>query len=687
LRKTFAQAIILFIIWLGCVFTVPVVAQSGSLQLTSPAGGEIFYTNRDTLITIRWAGVADTLPVRLEYNTGSLQWYLITDSVRGLSYTWNASGLPPASTYRIRVTEVAPISPADVVIYTGHTGIVKAGAWGPGSDRIVTVANEPHIWDPEVGGSVPLVSLPGTVTPYTDVAWSADSVRIIASTNDAGVISFRTADNSVEATLRHPQPVTKIQLHSNSSRCLTMSADNRIRLFDLPSAAPVRTIPSTTNILDACFDNDGSRVLVCADDARIHPMPGGGAPVVFSGHQLGVLQGEFSNDEKNVATVGGDATVRVWNAYTGTELWQGSDPKEGVRSVAYSPDGTMLAVGMSDSSVTVWDADSGNLLHQFYGIRGSVLHVEWSASGDMIAACGTDNAAHIFWMDGVHPPMRMQHRAAVTSVHWSPNDEQVLTTSVDGSAVVWRVRNKILQGDTCSNFSIAHPPRTVAKLHATGGTAEIGANISVQLQLTAGDFLTLTDIDSLQPRLTYNHTLLHLLSTSIPVALTSQTGNRTMLTLEPVPTPKQPGTFGELLFRATLGTDSITSVRWDDVKQIGDGPEINIETTSDSVYVTGICRAGGLPRLFNPVGLPLSVHLSGAGGNPILTVTVGERGPVTIKIFTVSGNLVWEDFRVLTAHDVATFSCELPEYCKGRILGVVITTATGSLSEIVGAVQ
>lgn len=55
----------------------------------------------------------------------------------------------------------------------------------------------------------------------------------------------------------------------------------------------------------------------------------------------------------------GDGSVRIWDATTGEPVHQLSGHTGGVRSVAYSPDGTHIATGSSGGSVRIWDPHTG----------------------------------------------------------------------------------------------------------------------------------------------------------------------------------------------------------------------------------------------------------------------------------------------------------------------------------------
>lgn len=682
---TFKTLLRVCLLCICLLWTVPTVAQTDSLVLLTPLGGEIFYTNRDTIIPIRWTGVDDTTKIKLEWSVDDRQWNVIADSATSLMFDWNVKGLPLSSTYRVRARQVRAPFTSDNVRYTGHTAPVNDGAWDPNGTRVVTVSQQPHIWDAEVGGTTPLVALPSNAVGHSSVAWSADSNRIVAGSDDNTARTFDARTNQLEVSLSHPASVMDVAINPAGDRVFTAATDDRLRWFQLPQTTAAGTFIPTSTLLEMTLSHKGDRVLACTDRSARVFSTAGGLPVIFSLHQSGTLGGAWSPNDSLICSIGGDRTVRLWNAATGAEIWNATDDLEGVRCVAYSPDGSKIAVGMSDSTVTVWDAATGTQIASLGGHRSKVAVVTWAPQSDLVASGSDDNTIRVHDVSTKRLVGVYQHTGDILSLSWSPEGARLLSTSDDRSAVIWRVREITLQGDTSGIFSISDPPPAYTRFTATGDTLDLGDQTTITVGMEASYNLNLADIDSVQFTLRYDWTMLHRQSASQQVVSESDSGYYRLVTFAPVALPITDQDLMTVTFRATLGADSVTSLHFSGIRQIGSGTAIPVGTRSDSILVRGICREGGTGRLFRPAGSVLQITQLPDGSG--IDVSLLENGPTSIAAYDLLGNLIWSD--VATSDELQRLHLQrsLPSTVTTSNILFVVTTPTQRTSLFLAGVH
>ncbi len=192
------------------------------------------------------------------------------------------------------------------------------------------------------------------------------------------------------------------------------------------------------------YSPDGQMVLTASDDGTVKLWSTEDWRLLntLRGHEDGILHAVFSHDGSRVLTSSRDSTARLWNAKTGEQLLVLDGHEWAVLRSAFSENDQWIVTGSEDNTSIVWRLaeDKATIVHTLKGHTAGVTSVAFSH--EEVPArilTGSEDYTTILWdaATGQEILTLKGHTQEVTSACFSPDGKYALTSSRDGSAIIW----------------------------------------------------------------------------------------------------------------------------------------------------------------------------------------------------------------------------------------------------------
>jgi ribosome assembly protein 4 len=209
----------------------------------------------------------------------------------------------------------------------------------------------------------------------------------------------------------------------------------------------------TSSILDAVKDLPKAQYnaetvipVIYKPEAMFRVRPVTRASTTLEGHTEAILATCFSPDGKNLATGGGDCTVRIWDIYTETPHHTLEGHKDWVFFVSFSPDCKRLASGGKDKQIFIWDVAKGEqAVKPLTGHKDYVTSLSWepfhkNSECRYLVSSSKDKTCRI-WDTITSTCLKSLtgHTEMVTKVIWGGED-LIYSASRDTSIKVWNAK-------------------------------------------------------------------------------------------------------------------------------------------------------------------------------------------------------------------------------------------------------
>ncbi len=340
-----------------------------------------------------------------------------------------------------------------------NDGRIAAGGWGDGASTLA-------VWIPGAAGEAKLVSCDAARECQQPGVWSvafnADGNQLVSGGIDDTVRVWDVDANAVKprgAPLGgHTDDAKGVTFSQDGATIVSAGTDRTLRLWVRPTGGPDDPLlrgygDHPVQGATVALSRDGYKFAAGSTDGtlQVWSTADGSAVTKPRGVADGKLSGVAFGAHDDVATVAEDGDVHVWSAASGYGRSTFDRHVKGAQSVAFSSDGRLLAVGGVDT-VQIWDLSTGAPTCPVPAFTGGVSTLAFANTSPSRIAYGT-NTGLLAVVDCPSKSVLMTKEAdtgdgrkIVSSVAFSPNDDQYVATAAMGDDVVrvWDVATKIL---------------------------------------------------------------------------------------------------------------------------------------------------------------------------------------------------------------------------------------------------
>jgi len=271
-----------------------------------------------------------------------------------------------------------------------------------GTDRLV------QVW--EMPGGALLRTLGGHGAGVTCGALSPDGKVLVSGSWDRTIRIWDVASAKTIGILKgHTDAVNAVALSPDGKTIASGGADRVFRLWDVAArelkfASPEQEL----NVTSVQYSPDGTLLVTGTGDWKEWKKPGevklwnsatGEELASLPGHTAQVNVAEFSPDGKLLATGCADTHLRIYDV-AARRLLTDSTTGQGVRRIAWFPDGQRLALGQHPGRVGIWSLKAAGMKAVYAGHEKVVYAVAVTPDSTAIISAATDGAVMVWTVPG-----------------------------------------------------------------------------------------------------------------------------------------------------------------------------------------------------------------------------------------------------------------------------------------------
>ncbi len=274
--------------------------------------------------------------------------------------------------------------------------IVRALAVSPDATVVAggTIDGRIHLWSTESGELIR--TLAGHDREVSGLAFASDGRLLVSGGDDRTTRVWEVETGAEHQRLDHDEPVQEVAV--NRDGVVVIGSPSSLTWWYRDAQRPSRVDLGSARLDQMALDPDSKLLAVALDDGSLRVYVGE-IPVDLATYEDLTLVG-WSGLNPFVAgfVKSGDAAeLRGWDPLTGKKIHPGAVAPGGLSRPALArPHGTSVAVSNEDNQVLLLDVQSGAVAQTLTGHGESVTALAWPANGDVLVTSSADGTV-VVW--------------------------------------------------------------------------------------------------------------------------------------------------------------------------------------------------------------------------------------------------------------------------------------------------
>jgi WD40 repeat protein len=160
----------------------------------------------------------------------------------------------------------------------------------------------------------------------------------------------------------------------------------------------------------------------------------------------GMLNVDFNSNSEQLAAVGNNGHVGIWNCSDGSLVRLLIGHLQAVSLVTFNADNTLLATGAlsPENTIKIWDVNTGQCLATLPRSENEIRHLAFSPDASMLLVCSGDEAVEIWGVQSRRYLKKLTKLKGKTeSFAFSPDSTKLAIGDSDGNVNLFFLKNVV----------------------------------------------------------------------------------------------------------------------------------------------------------------------------------------------------------------------------------------------------